>query len=283
MPKDIRGTSEEQYWEELRQRWGALLSYRYLGRRFSSMNSNVTDETMVLRSDMRNPAGGIMPCVFGIFCPTASGPSDLEAVPNPVISSYQVIDDGAGVRALEVIDATPLKVGGRLYFGEAKIVDADDHSRVIALAHGQGAVIGQVPEGMTRFEDEADMGIVDSPDLPPLHQVFGCTKGADGAWRLPELLTEHSSPDAALHIGPQQVLLDTAATEAAQAAAGTDRLLLESWHVMFMARGKVGPFRASAVASAAADGARVGVQVTIHDEGEPGRTVTSATGVFRIV
>jgi len=28
---DIRNTPTEDYWEELRQRWGALLSYRYIG------------------------------------------------------------------------------------------------------------------------------------------------------------------------------------------------------------------------------------------------------------
>jgi len=50
--KDIRDTDSEEYWETLRQRWGALLSYRYLGRQFSSMN-NVSDDTVTLRHDMR--------------------------------------------------------------------------------------------------------------------------------------------------------------------------------------------------------------------------------------
>ncbi len=52
-----------------------------------------------------------------------------------------------------------------------------------------------------------------------------------------------ASPDAALHIGPQFVILETAAADAAADAAGTDQLQGTSCHVMFLARGKVGPFR----------------------------------------
>ena len=39
MVQDIRGVKDEEYWAELRRRWGALLSYRYIGRQFSSMNN----------------------------------------------------------------------------------------------------------------------------------------------------------------------------------------------------------------------------------------------------
>ncbi len=55
--EDIRDTDKDQYWETLRQRWGALMSYRYIGRQFSSMNK-VDDDTVTLRHDMRNAAGG---------------------------------------------------------------------------------------------------------------------------------------------------------------------------------------------------------------------------------
>ena len=34
MLKDIRETETAEYGETLRQRWGALLSYRYIGRQF---------------------------------------------------------------------------------------------------------------------------------------------------------------------------------------------------------------------------------------------------------
>ena len=57
--EDIRDTDKDQYWETLRQRWGALMSYRYIGRQFSSMNK-ADDDTVTLRHDMRNAAGGIL-------------------------------------------------------------------------------------------------------------------------------------------------------------------------------------------------------------------------------
>src|ERR1700722_1826902 len=87
--KDIREVGESYYWMELRQRWGALLSYRYIGRQFSSMN-NVSDATVTLRHDMRNPAGGLMAAPLVIACPGGGGQSDLHAVPNPVIHSLQI-------------------------------------------------------------------------------------------------------------------------------------------------------------------------------------------------
>jgi hypothetical protein len=127
--------------------------------------------------------------------------------------------------------------------------------------------------------DNPPLEIVDSPSLPPLHEVFGATRRVDGTWVLPELRTELASPDAALHLGPQHIVLETAATELAAAAAGTDALQIESWHVMFVARGKVGPFRASGNAFAGANG-RVGCRLTLHDEGADDRVVTSAAASF---
>ena len=70
MLKDIRETEPAEYGETLRQRWGALLSYRYIGRQFSAMN-NVSDDTVTVRHDMRNAAGGILAQVFSISAPGA--------------------------------------------------------------------------------------------------------------------------------------------------------------------------------------------------------------------
>jgi hypothetical protein len=90
-----------------------------------------------------------------------------------------------------------------------------------------------------------------------------------------------ASPDAALHLGPQHIVLETAAFEAAATAAGTDRLQVESYHCMFAARGKVGPFRAAATAYVGTG--RVGARMTLNDEGNGDRVVTSASAQFRIV
>lgn len=280
MVTDIRETATEDYWQELRSRWGALLSYRYIGKQFSSMN-NVEDAAVTLRHDMRNAAGGVMVAPLAITCPGGGGgKSDLQAVPNPVVHSIQILDDARDVKRIDVIDMTGLKEGQRMSFGRAKIVDADDHSRVIALIESQSAVIGEVPAGLQKFDDEPIIPIVDSPDLPPLWQVFGASRRDDGHWVLPELRAELASPDAALHIGPQQVVLETAAMELAAAAVGTDQLQAESSHVMHLARGKVGPFRVDGEAIGGTDG-RVAVQLVIHDEGNRDRAVTASSITFR--
>src|SRR5437764_6104163 len=199
---DIRNTAPEEYWEELRRRWGALLSYRYIGRQFSVMN-NVADNVVALRHDMRNSSGAVMVAPLAIICPPGGSGSDLETVPNPVIHSLQLLDDGRGVRRVEVTDAVSLKKGQRMGYSRACIVDADDPARVIALVDSQSASIGDVPGGLQKFDGDAVMEIVDSPDLPPLWQVFGASRRDDGHWTLPELRPELASPDAALHIGPQ--------------------------------------------------------------------------------
>jgi hypothetical protein len=285
---DIRNTATEDYWEELRRRWGALLSYRYIGRQFSVMNNTATDNTVTLRHDMRNAAGGILVAPLSITCPGGGGgSSDLEAVPNPVIHSMQILDDGRDVTRIEVIDAVGLKRGARFSYGRAKIVDADDHSRVIALVESQGTNIGEVDEHVTaqgKFDDDPIMHIEDSPNLPPLWQVFGGTKRDDGHWALPELRLELASPDAALHLGPQHIIMEAAAIDLASQLVGTDRLQMQTWHLMHLARGKLGPFRVDGEACRGGDGSgRVGVQLTLADEGANNRSVASATAVLRIV
>jgi hypothetical protein len=280
MVKDVREVAREDYWQELRSRWGALLSYRYLGKQFSGMN-NVEDSPVTLRHDMRNAAGGVMVAPLAITCPGAAGGTDLEAVPNPVVHSIQILDDARDVKRIDVLDARGLKEGQRMSFGRAKIVDADDHSRVIALIQTQSATIGEVPPGLGKFDDEPIIAVEDSPDLPPLWQVFGASRRQDGHWVLPELRAELASPDAALHIGPQQIVLETAAIDLAAAAVGTNRLQVVSSVVMHLARGKVGPFRVDGEAIRGSEG-RVGVQLVLHDEGNANRAVTSSSITFRL-
>jgi hypothetical protein len=283
--EDIRDTDEDRYWETLRERWGALLSYRYIGRQFSTMNK-VDDDTVTVRHDMRNAAGGILSQVLSICAPGGAGPSDLEVVPNPVIHSLQILDNGNDVERVEVVNFDPLKVGSRMYFGRATIVDAHNHDRVLALIEGQGAAIGDVPPHIRAdqvFEDDPIEHVEDSPDLPPIWQVFGATKRADGHWALGELEAQFASPDAALHVGPQFIIHETAAIDLATELAGTDQLQPDADHFMFLARGKIGPFRIDGSAQRGSDPARIGVQLTLHDEGNDDRAVSAATLTFRVV
>ena len=278
--RDLKG-DPEAYAAELERRWMGLMSYRYIGRNHSSMNDGPPDNTVTLRRDMRNAAGGLLVAPLSICAPEGNVGSDLVAVPNPVIHSCQIVDPGYGVLRIEVVDSEILKIGERMGYSRSKIIDADDHARVIALMEGQGAKIGTPPEGLQRMT-ENKLDIVDSPDLPPLWEAFGASRRDDGHWVLPELSVEFASPDAALHIGPQHVLLETAALDFAGALAGTDLLQMRSWHVMFLARGKVGPFRVDGEAVAGTKGT-VGVRMVLYDEGNGDRAITSGSAVLTIV
>jgi hypothetical protein len=283
--KDIRDltSNTDAYRDELTRRWSSLLSYRYIGRNHGAMNTGPIDNTVTLRHDMRNAAGGLMVAPISITSPEGGRGSDLVTVPNPVIHSCQILDDARDVRRIEVVASESLKEGKTMGFSRSKIVDADDHARVIAYTEGQGVSIGTPPPGLQRMDlEEPTIAIVDSPDLPPLWEVFGASKRDDGHWVLPELAIETASPDAALHLGPQHIVLETAAIDLAADLVDTDLLQVRSWHVMFLARGKTGPFRVEGAADRGAPG-RVGVRMTIFDEGNDDRAITSGSALFEIV
>jgi hypothetical protein len=65
--RDIRELTDdpEAYRDELQRRWSGLLSYRYIGRNHSSMNLGPEDNTVRIRRDMRNEAGGLMVAPLG--------------------------------------------------------------------------------------------------------------------------------------------------------------------------------------------------------------------------
>jgi hypothetical protein len=282
--RDIRELlgDADAYRDELYRRWTGLLSYRYIGRSHSSMNIGDTDDTVVIRHDMRNEAGGIMVAPLAIASPEGCQ-TDMVAVPNPVIASVQIVDPGYDVKRVEIVDSGNVHQGRMMGYGRCKIVDADNPDRVIAFNEGQGAIIGIPPEGLGKMDvSGTELVIEDSPDLPPLWQAFGASKRPDGHWQLPALNEELASPDAALHIGPQHVALETAAIDLAAEAVGTRKLQVVSWHVMFMSRGKVGPFRVEGTAHVGGSG-KVGVRMLLHDEGNADKAVTSAAAIFETV
>lgn len=237
--------------------------------------------TATLRRDMRNAAGGLMVAPLSISSPEGDVGSDLVAVPNPVIHSCQILDPGHGVTRIEIVESEVLHAGSRMGYSRSRIVDADRPERTIAITEGQGVKIGTPPEGLERMEENR-LEILDLPDLPPPWRVFGAARRGDGHWALPELSSELASPDAALHIGPQHVLLETAAVEYAASSAGTELLQMRSWHVMFLARGKVRPFRVDGRAHVGGDG-MVGVRLTLHGEGNGDRAITAASALLQIV
>jgi hypothetical protein len=282
--RDIRELADDAdaYRDELLRRWTGLLSYRYIGRKHASMDLGEVDDTVVIRRDMRNEAGGIMVAPLAISSPEGCQ-TDMVAVPNPVIASVQIIDPGYDVSRVEIVGSGVVHQGRTMGYGRCTIVDADNPDRVIAFNEGQGAIIGVPPEGLDKMDvSGTELVVEDSPDLPPLWAAFGAAKRDDGHWVLPALSAELASPDAALHIGPQHVVLETAATDLAADLAGTRKVQVVSWHVMFMSRGKVGPFRVEGTAHTGGPG-RVGVRMLLHDEGNADKAVTSAAAIFEVV
>jgi acyl-coenzyme A thioesterase PaaI-like protein len=276
---DIRKVAPEQHWKAFEQMWTGLMTYRYLNKQTPLLDAGVEKETMPLRHDMRNAHGGVMAAPLCIACPEPYLGDD-EAVPAPVTASIQILDDARDVARVDVLREV-LSKGKRMAFSRSTIVDAADHERVIALSAGMGVSLAAVPGGYERVRNPP-IRVEDSPGMPRLHEVFGAVKGSDGLWRLPPLSREQSAPHAALHLGPIHIVLEVTAMEKAAQAAGTDRLQVESWFVMFVRPGLVGPFRAEGSAIAGRTG-RIHVDLTLYDEGTSDRAISAGSAVYRAV
>jgi len=276
MVRDIRDGPREGYWERLREMMGpsGLLTYWYLGRAFNQLED---PDTMRLRRDMRNVAGGIMAAPLAIAAPETGGWRDREVVPAPVAYGLHILDAAHDVETVRVTRTT-VRRGRKMGFSRSEIVDADNHQRTIAITTGIGITLGDAPPGFVPVDLPPDLP--DTDDLPPLPVVFGATCEADG-WRLPRLNPRHASTSASLHIGPIHVVFEAAAMEAAAKAAGTEELQVEGWDVHFVAPGTVGPFLVLVDALAGHD-QRVACRLTLVDEGRGDNVVAAGAATFRV-
>jgi hypothetical protein len=276
---DIRAVAPEEHWKQFENAWTTLLSYRYLGKRSPDLAADVPCETMPLRRDMRNSSGGIMAAPLCVASPEPYW-LDTECIPAPVLMSYEILDSARDVRQVEVIRDV-IHLGRTMGFSRSRIVDASDRARLIAISCGVGVSLGEVPEGYQKVDNPPVM-VEDDDSLPSLPIAFGASRGDDGMWRLPKLRAELSSPHAALHLGPINIVLEAAAMECATTRTGTDALQVESWTVMMVRPGVVGPFRATADAIGG-QSERIPMQLTLRDEGREDRVISTAMAVFRRV
>jgi hypothetical protein len=259
-----------------------LITYWYLGR---AVNQDQDPDTMRLRRDMRNPAGGILAAPLAIAAPETGGWRDREVVPAPVAYSLHILEDAADVAEIR-IDRSTVRRGRTMGFSRSEITDAARPGRVIAVTTGIGVTLGDAPPGFRPID--LPPGIPDADELPPLHVVFGARRDADG-WRLPPLAPRLASTSASLHLGAIHVAFEAAAMEAAAARAGTDTLQAEDWDVHFAAPGTVGPFPVSAEAlgdgregGKGREGGRMAVRLTLVDEGRDRRVVATGVAVYRV-
>jgi hypothetical protein len=273
--RDIREGPPEQYWERLRQMLGpdGLITYWYLGRAF---NQAEDPDTVRLRRDMRNSAGGIMAAPLAIAAPETGGWRDREAVPAPVTYGLHIIDDARDVSEIRVSRST-VRRGSRIGFSRSEITDAADTSRLIAVTTGVGIKLGDAPPSFRPVDLPPETP--DTADLPALHVVFGAQRDPDG-WRLPALTSRLASTSASLHLGPIHVVFEAAATELAAKLIGADTVQVEDWDVHFAAPGRAGPFLVLTNGSAG-PGGRVVVRFTLVDEGRGRAVVAAGAATFR--
>lgn len=277
--RDIRDVAPDEHWAHFAEAWRALQSYTYLGKGTPHMDAGVERETMPLRHDMRNATGGVMAAPLAILAPEPWWLDD-DCVPAPVTMSYAVVDPARDVRRLEVLREV-ITIGRQLGFSRSRIVDADDHSRLIAVSSGSGVSLGDVPGG---FEPVANpvTELDDSPDLPSLREVFGMVDGPDGSIEIPSVTPALASPHGALHLGPINIAMEAAATDELARALGTDRFQVEHWSVLLVKPGQVGPFRARAeIAGGPAE--RPAVEITMADAGRGDRVIATATATYNVV
>jgi acyl-coenzyme A thioesterase PaaI-like protein len=263
-------SSPSEHWADFAQSWTGLLTYRYLGKRTPVMDAGVERETMRLRRDMRNATGGLLAAPLCIAAPEPYWLDDA-VVPAPVLMSYEMLDGAHGVDEVEVLREVT-HIGKTMGFSRARIVDASDHSRVIAVSTGAGMSLGVAPAGFAPV-DNPPIELTDDSSLPPLHVAFGAVRGDDGRWRLPTITPHLASPHGALHLGPINIVMEAAAMEMVDDAAQ-----VQSWTVTMLRPGTVGPFRAEAVVAATTT--RVPIEVSLYDEGNSDRLIATALAVY---
>jgi hypothetical protein len=276
-PKDIRDASSDRYWSAFEKSWTNLLTYRYLGRTNPVLDRGVEMICMPLRHDMRNAGGGIMAAPLCIAAAESGGMHDDLYVPSPVSAGLQILDDARGVQRVQALPET-VRLGRNMGFSRSLIVDANRPERVIALSADTTVSLGRAPPGYVKV-DNRPLEVVDAPDMPRLHEIFGVRQIEAGMWEIPRLEAHNASPDAVLHLGPQHIAMEAAATDLACRCAGTELLQIRSWQVLFVARGKQGPFQTRS--QAWRGGTRhVAVRVELIDTGAQGRLVATASAVF---
>ena len=276
---DIRAMSPEEHWRHFERSWVALQSYTYLGKGTPFLDRGVDREVMPLRHDMRNSTGGVTAAPLCIAAPEPWWRDD-ECVPAPVTMSYDVLDPARDVERLEVLRSV-ISIGRQMGFSRSRIVDAEDHERVIAISTGSGVSLGDVPPGFQPVDNPVTE-LTDTPDLPALRDVFGVVPTGDGALEIEKVTPALSSPHSALHLGPINIALEAVAIDELERATGTPDFQVEHWAVLMVKPGYVGPFRATATV-VNSRGPRVGIEATMTDRGNNDRVIASVAAAFRRV
>jgi acyl-coenzyme A thioesterase PaaI-like protein len=275
----LQSVELEKFWDEFTAVMGGpegLMTYRYLGTHAEAQDRHHATGSLRLRSDLRTNHGLLAAPLTILVADVIGILDDAIAVPAPTQIALEILDDGAGVEEV-FCEGEMFHEGRAQLFSRARLLDAADHGRVLALCRDAGAVMAAAPEGY-QYVDPGP-GVPESPSLPPLWQAFGAQRRDDGRLEIPELTGRIGSTSGSLHHGPTQIVLETAASEAAAQAVGDDAFRIRHWHITFSARGTQGPFIAFPSVVTARDDV-VAVEVDFRDEGS-GRLIAAASAVFQ--
>ena len=274
---DIRTVTPEEHWKHFEKAWTALKSYTYLGKGTPFLDTGVTDESMPLRHDMRNSGGGVMAAPLCILAPEPYWRDD-ECVPAPVVMTYDIIDPAIDVKRL-LVQREVISFGRQMGFSRSRIVDADNPKRIIAISTGSGVCLGDVPPGFEPVDNPIN-NAADSPDLPPLRDVFGIVSKGENRLEIEKVTPMIASPHTALHQGPINIALEAAAMDELERVTGTAAYQVQNYTVLLVKPGYVGPFVTSAVV-VTPDGPVYGVEATMIDEGAGNLIIATASATFR--
>jgi hypothetical protein len=229
---------------------------------------------MRIRSDMRGSVG-VQAAPLGVALLGVAGINvDPLAVVSPTRIDVHVFEPAADVAEVH-LDGRVLREGRSQYFTEARFTDAADPARLVAIGGTHWSVGPPNPDFV--YQDPGE-GVDDSPDLPPLYEVFGARRRDDGNLEIPALGPELGGD--ALHQGPFQVVPEAAATLAARDAVGTDRFWIEHQGTSIITRGAGTPLVTHAEVLRVAEGC-VNVRVELRAEGADDRLLSVTICRFR--
>jgi acyl-coenzyme A thioesterase PaaI-like protein len=250
-------------WEES---MAELISYRHVGCQSVLLDRTHADGRMRLRSDLRAP-GGPLTAPLAIAALDAAG-NILDRHHHLALTHITVdlFEDARDV-AVAAVRCRVVRETRSQVFTEATFVAADDPRRVLGYSTADWTIVGPTPPGFD-YRDPGE-GPLDSPDAPPLWEVYHGHRRADGGFGI-DALSPAIGADV-LHHGPIMVVSESAAFDAAAAAVGTDRLAVDTAATRIVAAGRQGPF--SVTVDALRADRVVPCRVEVRDEGRDDRVV----------
>jgi acyl-coenzyme A thioesterase PaaI-like protein len=264
------------HWRDWEARLGSagLISYRYLGCSSTASSPHEAVGRMRLRRDLCGahgphlaPLGIAMLDTAGINVDALAqvAPTRIDlCLPVPIDGVDEILVRGRVVRA-----------GRTQMFTEALLEDAAASGRLVGWGSVSWAVTAPVPDGY-RYVDPGP-GVPDSPDLPPLAEVFDAARLPDGGYRIESLSDRVGT--SSLHQGPIQVLVEAAARDAATAGGGGLAVRARQTGISIVRAGRIGPFTAHATVLAQTPDL-VACHVELVDEGAGRATMATAHAVF---